>query len=365
MDVVTVKHLAGTLSMKGTKLFILSSICIICLVMSSNLFGQRPISMPKEIDVSSLMSKYHVPTVGIGIVHKGKLKQVKVFGNLPKHSPAPDNTFFNIASLTKPLTSTTVLILVSQGKWELDEPLYHYWIDPDVVSDDRHKKLTTRHVLSHQSGLPNWRGHEPNGKLGFAFEPGTQWKYSGEGFEYLRKALENKFKTPFEKLVDSLVFTPLNMHETQYYWNASLDASLYANRHHEDGSAFELETWYEANPSNLVLTTVGDYTKFGAGVMNAAGLSSAIYKEMITTQRKLPNNREWGLGWSLIRDLSNGEYALVHTGGNPGLNTIIILLPVSKRGFVVFTNGAKGDQLYKELVNESFELGKEIVEKMR
>lgn len=327
--------------------------------------SQQSVDTPDTAFVDSLMKKYHIPTVGIGIIQNGNIKQVKIFGNLPNHSPAPYNTLFNIASLTKPLTATTVLLLVSQGKWQLDEPLYHYWIDPEVANDERHKKLTTRHVLSHQSGLPNWRGHEPNGKLAFAFEPGTQWKYSGEGFEYLRQALEYKFKLPFERLVDSLIFKPLEMNNTRYYWDTSVDSSLYANRYHEDGTPYDLETWYSANPSNLVLTTVSDYAKFGIGIMNGTILSPPVYKEMTTNHAKLPDNKEWGLSWRLVKHLSNGEYALVHTGGNPGLNTIIILLPVSKRGVVVFTNGAKGDLLYESLVGEVIDLGKEIIKKMK
>lgn len=327
--------------------------------------AQDSIFMPDVSRVNSLMKEYCVPTVGITIMADGKILQSKVFGTLPHHSSAPDNTRFNIASLTKPLTSTMVLILVSQGKFDLDEPLFHYWIDPDVAADERHKRLTARHVLSHRSGLPNWRGHEPGGKLSFAFEPGTQWKYSGEGFEYLRQALEHKFAVPFEKLVDSLLFKPLKMQETQFYWTPEMDPSIYANRHHEDGSAFAVETWQTANPSNLVLTTVSDYAKFGIGVMKGFGITSEVFKEMITNQARLPEGKEWGLGWSLIKNLTNGEYALVHTGGNPGLNTIVVLLPESQRGIIVFTNGARGDQLYQMLLVDSFNLGKEIVDRMK
>jgi CubicO group peptidase (beta-lactamase class C family) len=126
-----------------------------------------------------------------------------------------------------------------------------------------------------------------------------------------------------------------------------------------------METWYSANPSNLVLTTVSDYARFGIGVMNRKGLTPAVYTEMTTKQSQPKNNREWGLGWSLIKGLSNGEYALVHTGGNPGINTIVILLPESKRGIVVFTNGDKGDDLYEKLIGQSFDLGKEIIARMK
>jgi CubicO group peptidase (beta-lactamase class C family) len=256
-----------------------------------------------------------------------------------------------------------VLMLVSQQKWRLDEPLYYYWIDPDVANDERHKKLTTRHILSHQSGLPNWRGHEPGGKLSFAFAPGTQWKYSGEGFEYLRQALEHKFAMAFEKLVDSLLFKPLGMGDTHFYWNSSVDPNLYANRFYENGTAFPMETWYTANPSNLVLTTVADYAKFCIAVMNGVGVSSKVYQEMISSAAHLKNNREQGLGWVVIENLSNREYALVHSGSNPGLNTTVVLLPKSKRGIVVFTNGALGAQLYKKLIAEAFDLGKEVIER--
>jgi CubicO group peptidase (beta-lactamase class C family) len=311
------------------------------------------------------MKEYHVPTVGVGVIENGKIKAVKIFGSLPRHTHAPENTLFNIASLTKPVTSSTVLKLVSQGKWQLDEPLYHYWIDPDVAGDERHKKLTTRHVLTHQSGLPNWRGHEPDAKLSFAFEPGTQWKYSGEGFEYLRQALERKFNMPFEKLVDSVLFEPLGMKDTRFYWDATMDSSLYANRHHEDGSAFPLETWDTANPSNLLLTTIRGYSTFGIDVMNGMGIIPSLYKEMITNQAQLPDNKEWGLGWRLIKALSNREYALVHTGGNPGICTIVVLLPESKRGIVLFTNGAKGNLLYEKIVRDAFDVGKEIIDRMK
>lgn len=322
--------------------------------------------MPKAKIVYSLLEEYHVPTVGICIIENGVIKYATVFGNLPGHSPAPLNTLFNIASLTKPITSTTTLMLVSQGQWELDEPLYHYWIDPDVVNDERYKKLTTRHVLSHRSGLPNWRGHEPSGKLSFAFDPGAQWKYSGEGFEYLRQALEHKFKKPFERLVDSLLFRPVGMHDTRFFWDKTMDATLYANRHRDDGSPYEPESWGTANPSNLVLTTASDYAKFGIAVMNQRGITDEVNNEMITNQAQLPDNREWGLGWRLIKGLANDEYALVHTGGNPGINTIVVLLPKSKSGLVIFTNGAKGDQLYERLVLEILKKqGGEIISKMK
>lgn len=349
--------------MKIVKSILLLSLAI--LNFSTNTVAQKTVSMPKKDFILSTLKENRVPTVGICILSNGKIKQAKVFGRLPDNSPAPDNTIFNIASLTKPLISMMTVMLVSRNEWNLDEPLFHFWTDPDVAADPRHKLLTTRHVLSHRTGLPNWRGNEPGGKLSFAFEPGTQWKYSGEGFEYLRQSLEQKFKMPIEALAEKLLFKPFKMRDTRFYWDETMDEKRYANRFHADGTPFELETWKTANAANLVLVTVRDYGKLGIEVMKGSGLSEKVFKEMISTQTVLENKKEFGLGWSLVKNLSNGEYALVHTGRNPGINTIVILLPESKRGIVVFTNGEKGDLVYQKIIGESFDLGKEIIERVK
>jgi CubicO group peptidase (beta-lactamase class C family) len=145
-------------------------------------------------EIQKLLNENKIPALGIGIIQDANLTQVKVFGELQKGRIAPLDTIFNVASLTKPVVALLTLKLVSLGKWNLDEPLDKYWIDPDIKNDPRHKKLTTRLVLSHQTGFPNWRWLNKSKKLEFAYEPGTRYQYSGEGFEYLRKALEKNSK---------------------------------------------------------------------------------------------------------------------------------------------------------------------------
>ena len=110
-----------------------------------------------EDKVHRWLTDNNVPAVGIGLIENGKIKYMKVIGELKKDVPAPDNAIFNIASMTKPVVAMLTLKLVEAGQWNLDERLEKYWIDPDVANDPMHKKLTTRHVLSHQTGFPNWR----------------------------------------------------------------------------------------------------------------------------------------------------------------------------------------------------------------
>ncbi|HLO58623.1 MAG TPA: serine hydrolase domain-containing protein [Bacteroidales bacterium] len=352
--------------MKVYSKYIIASIAgIIILLVTFTACSTTHLPIPNNDSILTWMKNENVPTVGICIIEDGTIRQTIMIGSIEYHSPAPLNTLFNIASLTKPLLSMTTLKLVSNGQWNLDEPLYHYWTDPDVANDSLNRKLTTRHVLSHQSGLPNWRGHEPGGKLSFAFEPGTQWKYSGEGFEYLRKALENKFNIPIERLVDSILFKPLGMNDTRFYWDDTMDTTLYADRYDAEGKPYEKERWYSANASNLVLTTVEDYAKFAIAILKGNYLSPEVQKEMIQKQALTSNGIEVGLGWFMIKNLSNGGYLLYHSGSNRGQNTKVFLLPESRKGIIIFTNGENGNNVCEKIISEYFDSGKEILDRIK
>ena len=319
----------------------------------------------KSEPILSWMKAEKVPAVGVCIIEDAKIQEVSMFGDIEYHAPAPLNTLFNLASLTKPLIAVTTLKLVSKGQWQLDEPLCHYWTDPDVANDTFNQKLTTRHVLCHQSGLPNWKCNEPGGKLSFAFEPGTQWKYAGEGFEYLRKALENKFQLPIEELVDTILFDPLGMKDTRFYWDEQMDTTRYAERYSADGALYEKEKWYSANAANLVLSTIEDYGRFGVAMLKGKYLSEEVQEEMIKPQALTSNGKTFGLGWNVISNLTRGGYALTHTGRNRGQNTIIILLPLENKGIIVFTNGENGDKVYENIISAYFDSGKEILTRMK
>lgn len=117
-----------------------------------SIFGSARPAMAQQTNASiaRLLQENHVPAAGIGIIRNRRLQQIQVFGELRKGQPAPYDTVFNVASLTKPIVSMLTLRLVTAGEWQLDEPLANYWVDPDVAADPRHRLLTTRHVLSHQ-----------------------------------------------------------------------------------------------------------------------------------------------------------------------------------------------------------------------
>lgn len=300
-------------------------------------------------EIQKWLKEKNVPVLGIGVIHDGKLQQVKVFGELDKGKTAPYNTIFNVASLAKPITAMVALKLVSLDKWDLDELIYKYWTDPDVANDPRSKELTTRHILSHQSGFPNWRYSNKSNKLTFQFSPGTQYRYSGEGVEYLRKALESKFEKSLNELATDLIFEPLSMDDTEYIWNTSVDETRFAKGYDNQGNSYETIKNKTPNGADDLLTTIEDYGKFLVSVMNGNGISEEVFVDMTTHQVESTKRKHFGLGFE-IYDFKDGQYALSHGGADKGAQAVIFIFPETKNGLIIFTNVDDGYKVYEKLL---------------
>ena len=314
---------------------------------------------PEKIE--AWLQENKVPALGLAVLKDFQLKEIKVYGELKEGVPAPYNTLFNVASLTKPIVSMLTLKLVENGDWDLDEPVFHYWTDPDVKDDPNSKVLTTRHILSHQTGFKNWRWQNESGKLEFGFEPGTAYNYSGEGFEYLQKALESKFQMPLEKLADSLIFQPLKMEDTRFVWDSSTEEERFASWHNSEGkNVYETLRDTTASAADNLITTVGDYGRFAEYILNGAGLAEDLYREMLSNQVPAGSGINMGLGWEMLPELKGDEFAILHTGGDKGVFTLIMLLPKTGEGVVIFTNGDNGSKLTFKIIEEQLSLGKQI-----
>jgi CubicO group peptidase (beta-lactamase class C family) len=324
-------------------------------------------SFDNRTAVEEWIKENHIAALGIGILREGKLREIRMYGEIKTGDPAPYNAIFNVASLTKPVVAMLTLKLVSNGAWNLDEPLSNYWVDPDIKDDPRHKKLTTRLVLSHQTGFKNWRYLNKDNKLAFDTTPGTRYGYSGEGFEYLRKALEKKFNKGIEQLTDSLIFRPLGMNDTRHAWDRFTDESRFVHWYDKNGDEYKRD--YKAtsiSAADDLLTTIEDYGKFAANVLQGGNLDSSVFNQMIRPHVPTGDGRYFGLGWEMFLDLGpKKEYALTHGGSDVGVRTLLILLPVSKQGLIIFTNSDNGNKLHHKLITEWLDTGKELMSRVK
>lgn len=125
-----------------------------------------------------------VPGLALGLINGGNVIGVAGSGErIAGGDPVSADTAFEAASLTKPVVTRLAIDLHRAGRLDFDAPLTLGRLLADAGLDPRFERLTPRHILSHRSGLPNWRRTgEP---LSFLSEPGYREHYSGEAFNLL------------------------------------------------------------------------------------------------------------------------------------------------------------------------------------
>jgi CubicO group peptidase (beta-lactamase class C family) len=186
-------------------------------------------------------------------------------------------------------------------------------------------------------------------KLAFEFTPGTKYQYSGEGLEYLRKAMERKFHKTLDQLANELIFKPLEMNDTQFFWTNKTDSTRFAIGYNAMSVPYKTIKNKTANAADDLLTTIEDYGKFLVSVMNGTDLSKSVFEEMTKHQIQTKNGKFFGLGFEIYQ-LGNGEYALSHGGSDKGVQTIMFILPKTKQGMLIFTNADEGYKVYEKLI---------------
>ena len=303
--------------------------------------------------VPGLLRSAHVPSVSIARIEHGRLAFAVAFGEQSPGVRATPATLYNVASLTKPITAEVILRLVASGRLSLDEPMYRYWTDPDIATDERRKLLTPRLALSHRTGFPNWR---PRGMpLTFNSPPGAAYGYSGEGFEYLARFAEKKSGVAFETLAQRLVLSPAHMNDTAYT-SRPWFAGRIAIPADASGAPLVPESTTALIASDLLYTTATDYARFMVRVIDHVGIPAALAneRERVQVSRKAaecppakaavcPRELGFGLGWE-VYEFAIGT-VLMHTGMDTGLFTFVCLDPSNRSGTVILTSGANGAEV--------------------
>ena len=316
-------------------------------------------SQPLSVAVPTLLHNEHVASVSFAKIDDGKTVLTEAYGEAGPGIPANISTLYNIASLSKPISAEVILRLASADKLSLDEPMYPYWLDPDLAADPRAKLLTPRMALDHQTGFPNWRA-QTGGKLTFVRDPGCGFGYSGEGYQYVARFAEKKTGESFEQLAQNLIFDPLKMTRTAYTDRPWMTNQI-AQPMDSDGRWLTPVIATSFVAADLVYTTPDQYASFIESLMTGAGESPAIrqLRESVLTDRKAelcvgkkldscPDKVGFGLGWEVIQ--IRRKTFLMHTGMDQGLFTLAYFDPGARSGVIVFTNSANGPRVILPLL---------------
>ncbi len=298
-------------------------------------------------DLPRMAERARVPGVSIALANaEGVVWQAAIGKRNASADGAVDaDTVFEAASLSKPVFAYTVLQLVDEGVLELDTALVEYAPLDDIASDPRHAQLTARMVLSHSTGLPNWR--PSGGALEFAADPGQAWRYSGEGFVLLQHVVETLVGDTLQGLAQDLVFEPLGMTRSSFVWRPEFAQNV-ALPHDEAGANREIRQLQVPNAAYSLLTTASDYARFLAALLRGARLKDATHAALLTRQIDVSPGVAWGLGVGL--EASGDGAAFWHWGHNSGYRAFAIAVPERDFAAVYFANSDNGMRFLRDVV---------------
>ena len=343
-----------------------------------------------------LMEWANVPGVAIATVKNGKRTWSQGFGVVKagESTPVTNETIFPAASLSKPVVAYAILRMRDLKLIDLDKPLWNYLPYPDLPDVEHSKTMTARHVLSHSSGLQNWRFNKDD-KLQFAFKPGESFQYSGEGFYYLLRVIEHITGRGFEEYMQERVLQPLGMANSTYSWNAAIDPKVTWGHNgrmrasegfssqrgrlmlataeqmkkplpswkHEDVAKAYTESNKDApifpnfllpNSAGSLITSIDQYATFLGRILKPTGdkldLSAESHKEMFAPQVKINSAISWGLGVGI--ESYGARTHIWHWGDNGIFKAFMMGDTTNGSGVVVFTNAQNGHRIWQRVVTE-------------
>ena len=322
------------------------------------------------------------------------------YADVAAKAPMKADDLFWIASMSKPMTASALMMLVDEGKVRLDDPVEKYLPEfrgQMVVAEKGNDRLvlkkpghpiTVRDILSHTSGLvgrspledkldvlPLRIGAITYGLSPLQFEPGSKYEYCNPGINTAGRIIEVASGTPYEDFMQNRLFDPLGMKDTTFWPTDSQEkrvAKSYKPNASHDGFeeipvtqlTYPLtdHTRRHPYPAGGLFSTAADVAAFGRMVLNGGVhdgkrlLSEAAVRQMTSTQtgdliNKGKGEHGYGLGFSTSRK-SQGDSGPVipgpcghggaydtHLDIDPGRKLVLVYM-VHRAGYQGEENGA-------------------------
>jgi len=263
--------------------------------------------------------------IEVAIARHGQLALTECFGfqDLAARKPMQPDTIFRLASMTKPIVCTAVMMLYDEGKFQLDDPVAKFIPGFDKVKVlakedgaqaqvvDLERPITIRDLLLHTSGLSNAKGYRaaftrplslrewaaqlPSVPL--AQQPGKAWRY-GESVSLLGYLVEVWSHRSLDQFLDERMFRPLGMNDTGFYVPAGKRARLSKIYKTNERGEAEPMPQQPGDPSALpvflsgsagLYSTTGDYLRFCQMLLNGGQLDGKRLLSKTTVDLMLRN----------------------------------------------------------------------------
>ena len=299
----------------------------------------------------------------------------------PERIPMARDTIFDLASLTKPIaTTTSILLLASDGALGIDDPVSKFL--PDFAERDK-QAVTIRHLLTHSSGLRPWRGFhdllldkerrtgerligtpaarefvlERVLRSALVHEPGAAAVYGDLDFIVLGAVIEAVARRPLDEFAAERVFAPLGMRDSFFVRTGDGVPGLPEAVRRRVAAAENCPwrgrvVWGEVHDPNAsvmggvaghagLFASADDVMKFAQTILDVwHGRSELLPRELLRaflTRQHLPQGSDWALGWDTPTRgaSSSGQHFSESSVGHLGFTGTSLWIDLEKEAIVV------------------------------
>jgi CubicO group peptidase (beta-lactamase class C family) len=318
------------------------------------------------------------PSVSVAVVKNDQVIWAEAFGfaNIERQRKATSDSIYKIASVTKPMTATGIMLLADRGLLDVDKPANDYLTAAKLraYAGDSNG-ITIRRLANHTAGLPvhddlYYDGSQPLSpdecvrRFAFAaWKPGSHYQYSNIGYGVLGLIAQTVSKKSWPEFLRQNVFVPLGMTRTFTDGGKRIQEETTSQYTYDIAGHFVRVSPYETShpAAGGVWSTVNDLARFvrmhlhGGVLDNVRFLKKESADAMQHSTPEVANLGEnHGIGWGT--DTFMGHHSFYHEGGAPGVAAMVRAYPDDRAATIVLTNyyGAMAQELTKRLARVLF-----------
>lgn len=303
------------------------------------------------------------PGVAVIVTQAGEVIHRKGYGiaNLELGVTIEPDMVFRLGSISKQFTAVAVLMLMEQGKLDLDDPITKFL--PNYPTHDY--LITIEHLLTHTNGIQNYTAMPQMRSLQrkdftveelidffkyqpMQFAPGKRWFYTNSGYFLLGAIIEKISGLTYEQFVQQNIFDTLEMKQSYY----DMPQRIIPRRAcgYQKGTDGYLNAEYMSMTipyaAGSLASTVDDLAKWDAALYTAKLVSQETLRRAFTTTRLV--NCNYGYGWFITN--YQGHQIVEHDGGIDGFAAHAIRMPNERIFVAVLSNNQHKERLLEPLI---------------
>ncbi len=333
-------------------------------VVPAGIFGADELA-PLKARILDALKETGVASISVAVARDGRIVWEEAFGwaDRERMIRATPNTMYSLASVSKPVTATGLMVLAERKLVDIDKPVDDYLGGVKLTpSENGGRPATVRNVLNHTAGLPLhyqfFYADEPDKRppmeetirrYGFlAWPPGEVYLYSNLGYGIIDHLISRLSGRDYVDFMRTEVFLPLDMTRTSVGIGPGL-ADFAAQRY--DGDQKPIPFYEFDHPgASAVYSSAHDLVRFGMfHLKDHLAEQRAIMKDgtieaMQDEAASTAPEKNYAIGWGVEKN-ENGYRTVSHNGGMPGVSTELKLVPSENIAVCVLANGSH-DRIY-------------------